>query len=363
MTSPMSEQECNDVIDSMTNAPFSPQSADEISRVWSGLRIDERNGFVSQCGLHLRSTDSCSVLRLKIALMAQNPIAAQNAMTRIGCVPGRDTSLTGDPPACNLDEKLATFATDYNWNPAWEQRYQTPKSLYAAKLSFVSQVQTAVSSTIATCNSCPELEMAMSRNYGFFPSLQAQTQSGMSLYTRATLFNQFVVSHCLAAVIRGSSHPPQAKDSVTFSATEYHATADDISAVITVVRASPGAGSGGIIPASSGGAVDTGTGSDVPTGSGSVASAPASPPMNVGSVHYKTVDGTAYDGMDYTQTSGTLVFRRGESVKTFTVKLKKHTTLQGYKYIYLVLDSSTGDAVIGTGGNTAVLYIIGAGVQ
>ncbi len=72
-------------------------------------------------------------------------------------------------------------------------------------------------------------------------------------------------------------------------------------------------------------------------------------------VHYETSDGTARAGVDYTPAEGDLVFKVGETTKTFTVAVIDNTIVDGPRTLLLRL-SDPRDADLG-GQNTAVLTI------
>jgi hypothetical protein len=70
-------------------------------------------------------------------------------------------------------------------------------------------------------------------------------------------------------------------------------------------------------------------------------------------VDYKTVDGSAYTGVDYEFTSGTLTFAPGETSTSFTVSLLGSATYD--QYFAVQLSNATGNATIATG--TAYGYL------
>ena len=75
------------------------------------------------------------------------------------------------------------------------------------------------------------------------------------------------------------------------------------------------------------------------------------------SVTYRTSNGTATAGSDYFATSGTLTFKSGQISKTFTVRLKNDTLVEGNETISLSLSNPAGGAVLGAG-SQATLTII-----
>ena len=54
-------------------------------------------------------------------------------------------------------------------------------------------------------------------------------------------------------------------------------------------------------------------------------------------VNYATSNGTAINGVDYTNVTGTLTFNTGDTSKTFTVPIISGTTLQPDKTVNLQL--------------------------
>ncbi len=73
-------------------------------------------------------------------------------------------------------------------------------------------------------------------------------------------------------------------------------------------------------------------------------------------VSYVTLNGTATNGIDYTNRTGTLTFQTGDSSKTFTIPITKNTTSQPDKTVNLVLYTATGGATLGQ--SNAVLTIV-----
>ena len=73
-------------------------------------------------------------------------------------------------------------------------------------------------------------------------------------------------------------------------------------------------------------------------------------------VHYKTVDGTAHAGTDYTSTSGTLTFGSGITNQTFNVFISDNVTAQPDRFLSLQLFTPGGNATLGT--TNAQLVII-----
>jgi len=73
-------------------------------------------------------------------------------------------------------------------------------------------------------------------------------------------------------------------------------------------------------------------------------------------VSYATSSGTATNGIDYTNVTGTLTFNEGDTSKTFTVPIINGTTVQPDKTVNLKLYTPTGGATLGL--TNAVLTII-----
>ncbi len=65
------------------------------------------------------------------------------------------------------------------------------------------------------------------------------------------------------------------------------------------------------------------------------------------SVDYSLVDGTAVAGQDYVNTSATLSYADGETVKTFQVPILNDAFLEGDEFLNLVLSNPQGDATLG----------------
>lgn len=80
-------------------------------------------------------------------------------------------------------------------------------------------------------------------------------------------------------------------------------------------------------------------------------SAAANKPVTV---DYRTADGTASAGSDYTPASGTLVFARGETAKQITVRVNGDTAPEVSESFFLVL-SNAAEAVIGRGTGQATI--------
>ena len=79
---------------------------------------------------------------------------------------------------------------------------------------------------------------------------------------------------------------------------------------------------------------------------------------NLGSrvtVDFATTDGTAYDGLDYLGTNGTLVFAPNETVKSFTVPIIFDQLYEPTETVVLTLANPSVNAAIGAG--YALLYI------
>jgi uncharacterized delta-60 repeat protein len=73
-------------------------------------------------------------------------------------------------------------------------------------------------------------------------------------------------------------------------------------------------------------------------------------------VSYATSNGSATNGVDYTNVTGTLTFQTGDSSKTFTIPILKGTTVQPDKKVNLRLFTPTAGASLGQ--SNAVLTII-----
>jgi uncharacterized delta-60 repeat protein/uncharacterized repeat protein (TIGR01451 family) len=78
------------------------------------------------------------------------------------------------------------------------------------------------------------------------------------------------------------------------------------------------------------------------------------------SVDYSTGNGTATAGLDYTGTSGRLVFADNEFFKTFTVPISDDSLVEGAESVSLALFNPVGSAL---GVSTAVLTILGDEAQ
>lgn len=74
------------------------------------------------------------------------------------------------------------------------------------------------------------------------------------------------------------------------------------------------------------------------------------------SVNYATSDGRAVAGADYLQTSGTLNFADGDTVKTFSIRILDDNLIEGNETLNLTLSSPTGGASVSLG--SAILTII-----
>lgn len=66
----------------------------------------------------------------------------------------------------------------------------------------------------------------------------------------------------------------------------------------------------------------------------------------VASVHYATADSTAIAGQDFTDTSGTLTFANGETLKTFTVPITDDSLVEGDESFQVVLSNPSPGLVI-----------------
>ena len=75
------------------------------------------------------------------------------------------------------------------------------------------------------------------------------------------------------------------------------------------------------------------------------------------SVDYATRDGTAVEDEDYTETSGTLTFAPGETVRTVEVAVRPDTTMEDIETVWLDLSNPLG-AVIVTGSNYGQIHNI-----
>jgi hypothetical protein len=72
------------------------------------------------------------------------------------------------------------------------------------------------------------------------------------------------------------------------------------------------------------------------------------------SVDYTTSNGTATDGVDYTATSGTLIFTAGQTSRTFTVPIINDSIDDGNRTVLLALSNPTGGAVLGANGSATL---------
>ncbi|MFA6523124.1 MAG: Calx-beta domain-containing protein [Candidatus Peribacteraceae bacterium] len=72
-------------------------------------------------------------------------------------------------------------------------------------------------------------------------------------------------------------------------------------------------------------------------------------------VGYSMANGTAYDGSNYTKSSGNITFAAGETTKTFTVAVvDHHATVDGSKNFTISLANPTGGAALGGPATTTV---------
>jgi uncharacterized delta-60 repeat protein len=78
--------------------------------------------------------------------------------------------------------------------------------------------------------------------------------------------------------------------------------------------------------------------------------------QNVVQVSYATSNGTATNGINFTNVTGTLTFNNGDTTKTFTIPIIPGTTLQPDKTVNLSLYTPTGGATLGL--TNAVLTIV-----
>ena len=69
-------------------------------------------------------------------------------------------------------------------------------------------------------------------------------------------------------------------------------------------------------------------------------------------VKYATGDGTAKETVDYSATSGTLVFNPKQSTKTFSVQLINDSIYRGSRSVKLTLSDLIGNATLGTSSAT-----------
>ena len=65
-------------------------------------------------------------------------------------------------------------------------------------------------------------------------------------------------------------------------------------------------------------------------------------------VNFLTTDGSATQGDDYTNTTGTLTFAANETSKTFTIPIVPDVLVEGNETVTLTLNTPTGGAVLGT---------------
>lgn len=73
-------------------------------------------------------------------------------------------------------------------------------------------------------------------------------------------------------------------------------------------------------------------------------------------VDFATFDDTASNGLDYLETTGTLVFAEGQTSRTFAIPLLDDDRLEEVESVFLVLGNPAGGALIGAQG-TATLFI------
>jgi VCBS repeat-containing protein len=79
-------------------------------------------------------------------------------------------------------------------------------------------------------------------------------------------------------------------------------------------------------------------------------------PHGACSVNFTTSDGTATAGLDYTATTGTIVFASGQRTKTFTVSVLDDLLIEGNETVNLTLSGVTGASL--SSPKTAVVTII-----
>ncbi len=72
------------------------------------------------------------------------------------------------------------------------------------------------------------------------------------------------------------------------------------------------------------------------------------------SVNYATVSGTAFSGVDFTSTSGTVTFAPGETSKTITIPVTKDTSSESGDNFYVELSGPTANALLATPYSTMV---------
>ncbi len=72
------------------------------------------------------------------------------------------------------------------------------------------------------------------------------------------------------------------------------------------------------------------------------------------SVNYRTKDGDATPGVDYSSVSGTLTFAEGETVKTIRIPILRNPNDRGDEYLGLLLDVPTNGAVLSSQMATAI---------
>ena len=65
-------------------------------------------------------------------------------------------------------------------------------------------------------------------------------------------------------------------------------------------------------------------------------------------VNYQTASGTAFEGLDFTRSSGTLTFGAGETSKTFTVPIIDDVLVEGDEFAFTFLTSPSIGVVLGT---------------
>jgi hypothetical protein len=67
-------------------------------------------------------------------------------------------------------------------------------------------------------------------------------------------------------------------------------------------------------------------------------------------IDFTTMDGTAFAGVNYVATSGTLTFAPGETTKTITVNvIDTPSSWQGNKYFYVQLSNPSANALVSDG--------------
>ena len=63
-------------------------------------------------------------------------------------------------------------------------------------------------------------------------------------------------------------------------------------------------------------------------------------------VTYRTVDGTARAGVDYTATSGTLVIPAGATSATIDVVVRDDTDIESNEYFYMKIENPSSNATL-----------------